>query len=243
MAKFVEKLFKLPLILKILKFLRVIAELWQSNSLQDCNGKVKGNNNLSSKNCKFLPSFCTVSINIRYYSIESRIPVNQIDVNSELEKLRIELNCSQDMAENGSINDSDLMKKETKLKELYYTEEVIRELGIQGKENHELAGREVEHGMKSVRQKTLLRNDVEENAAQALCEKQVLEKSLSGDAEPYKIYTWEEIKSSTLSFSDAMKIGMGAFGTVYKGILHHGVAAVKVLHSSGDHEQAIQARA
>ncbi|KAG0502146.1 hypothetical protein HPP92_002218 [Vanilla planifolia] len=168
-------------------------------------------------------------------SIESRIPVNQIDVNSELEKLRIELNCSQDMAENGSINDSDLMKKETKLKELYYTEEVIRELGIQGKENHELAGREVEHGIKSVRQKTLLRNDVEENAAQALCEKQVLEKSLSGDAEPYKIYTWEEIKSSTLSFSDAMKIGMGAFGTVYKGILHHGVAAVKVLHSSGDH--------
>ncbi|KAG0447618.1 hypothetical protein HPP92_028252 [Vanilla planifolia] len=168
-------------------------------------------------------------------SIESRIPVNQIDVNSELEKLRIELNCSQDMAENGSINDSDLMKKEAKLKELYYTEEVIRELGIQGKENHELAGREVEHGIKSVRQKTLLRNDVEENAAQALCEKQVLEKSLSGDAEPYKIYTWEEIKSSTLSFSDAMKIGMGAFGTVYKGILHHGVAAVKVLHSSGDH--------
>ncbi|CAL9207123.1 unnamed protein product [Musa hybrid cultivar] len=57
-------------------------------------------------------------------------------------------------------------------------------------------------------------------------------RELACSSEPYMKYNWEEIVDATLSFSDALKIGVGANGTVYKGIFHHTVAAVKVLHSS-----------
>ena len=47
----------------------------------------------------------------------------------------------------------------------------------------------------------------------------------------YQEFTWEEISTATSSFSQALKIGEGAYGAVYKCSLHHTVAAVKVLHS------------
>ncbi|RLN12904.1 U-box domain-containing protein 35-like [Panicum miliaceum] len=44
-------------------------------------------------------------------------------------------------------------------------------------------------------------------------------------------YKWEEIQASTSSFSSALMIGKGSYGTVYKAKFHHTVAAVKVLNS------------
>ncbi|CAL9209706.1 U-box domain-containing protein 35-like isoform X1 [Musa acuminata AAA Group] len=71
-----------------------------------------------------------------------------------------------------------------------------------------------------------------ENERHEDSEKQTPERELACSSEPYMKYNWEEIVDATLSFSDALKIGVGANGTVYKGIFHHTVAAVKVLHSS-----------
>lgn len=48
----------------------------------------------------------------------------------------------------------------------------------------------------------------------------------------YQEFTWEEIITATSSFSEDLKIGMGAYGDVYKCNLHHTIAAVKVLHSA-----------
>lgn len=42
--------------------------------------------------------------------------------------------------------------------------------------------------------------------------------------------------SATSSFSEDLKIGMGAYGSVYKCNLHHTTAAVKVLHSEDSHK-------
>lgn len=47
----------------------------------------------------------------------------------------------------------------------------------------------------------------------------------------YNRYTWEEIQASTSSFSNALMIGKGSYGTVYKARFHHTVAAVKLLNS------------
>ena len=47
----------------------------------------------------------------------------------------------------------------------------------------------------------------------------------------YNRYKWEEIQASTSSFSSALMIGKGSYGTVYKAKFHHTVAAVKVLNS------------
>lgn len=48
----------------------------------------------------------------------------------------------------------------------------------------------------------------------------------------YQEFTWEEIITATSSFSEDLKIGMGAYGNVYKCNLHHTITAVKVLHSA-----------
>jgi hypothetical protein len=65
-------------------------------------------------------------------------------------------------------------------------------------------------------------------------EKEKLEKAIAGSVQQYQEITWEEIVSGTLSFSEELKIGMGAYGTVYKCNLHHTTTAVKVLHSKED---------
>ncbi|XP_020592192.1 U-box domain-containing protein 52-like [Phalaenopsis equestris] len=61
-------------------------------------------------------------------------------------------------------------------------------------------------------------------------DKQTLERSISSNNKKYNNYTWEEIESATSSFSDALKLGTGANGTVYKCNFHHEIAAVKILN-------------
>lgn len=120
------------------------------------------------------------------------------------------------------------MMEEAKLKRMEQTEEVNRELTMQGAKRHE-----AEVGdMESVRMEILLSVDAEESAAQTSFENLRFGRAVSSNVEPFKKYTWEEIKSATSSFSDTLKIGMGAIGSVYKGTFHHTVAAVKVLHSN-----------
>lgn len=58
------------------------------------------------------------------------------------------------------------------------------------------------------------------------------ESSLVAPKLQYQEFTWEEIITATSSFSEDLKIGMGAYGAVYKCNLHHTIAAVKVLHSA-----------
>lgn len=63
-------------------------------------------------------------------------------------------------------------------------------------------------------------------------EKQRLESAISSNDKKYNSYTWEEIESATSSFSDALKLGAGANGTVYMCTFHHTIAAVKILNSN-----------
>lgn len=186
-------------------------------------------------------SFVADSLLVDNTAADSTTSVDPIDINSELQKLRIELRHLQDMAEvvqNESIDTSDQlnklnayhMKTEAKFNETEHIEEVIRELTLQETRRHDAAERE-----ESFRNEILLRVDAEENAAGASCENLRLGKAVSSNVEPFKMYTWEEIKSATSSFSDTLKIGMGANGSVYKGTFHHTVAAVKVLHSNEAH--------
>lgn len=80
-----------------------------------------------------------------------------------------------------------------------------------------------------------LMGDTNCNATRASKEKQRLEKSHSINEKQYNTYTWEEIKSATSSFTDKLKIGTGANGTVYKGTFHQTIAAVKILNSNEDY--------
>jgi hypothetical protein len=71
------------------------------------------------------------------------------------------------------------------------------------------------------------------NAIHAANEKEKLEDALNGFMSQYRMFTWDEIVSATSFFSEDLRIGIGAYGMVYKCTLHHPTVAVRILHSNG----------
>ncbi|XP_043716109.1 U-box domain-containing protein 35-like isoform X2 [Telopea speciosissima] len=166
----------------------------------------------------------------------------QVDINFELERLRIELRHAKGMyaiAQQEKVDASrklnDLSKRwkeeAVKVMEVTSKEEEARELARQEKKKHEAATKEAEYIKECAEREALQRKQFEIKANQDAKEKEKLEKALTSPDQPYEIFTWEEIVSATSSFSDDLRIGMGAYGSVYKCCLNYTTAAVKVLHS------------
>ncbi|XP_048228712.1 U-box domain-containing protein 35 isoform X3 [Ricinus communis] len=123
------------------------------------------------------------------------------------------------------------LEEAIKLKEINRREKEAEELARQEKERSEAAIKEAEFIRECTEREASQRQEAELQAIRDAKEKEKLEKALIGKVEQYQKYTWEEIVSATSSFSENLKIGMGAYGTVYRCSLHHTTAAVKVLHS------------
>uniref|UniRef100_A0A2P2LNW3 RING-type E3 ubiquitin transferase n=1 Tax=Rhizophora mucronata TaxID=61149 RepID=A0A2P2LNW3_RHIMU len=123
------------------------------------------------------------------------------------------------------------LEEATKLKEISYREELAREVASQEKERCEAVVREADYIKKCTEREASQRLGAEIKAMRDAKEKEKLENALAGPVHWYQKFTWEEIVSATSSFSENLKIGMGAHGTVYKCSLHHTTGAVKVLHS------------
>ncbi|KAK8946234.1 U-box domain-containing protein 35 [Platanthera guangdongensis] len=66
-------------------------------------------------------------------------------------------------------------------------------------------------------------------------QKRTLVKAPSINENQCNAYTWEEIESATSSFSQELKLGAGANGTVYKGTFTDTIAAVKILNSNEEY--------
>lgn len=128
------------------------------------------------------------------------------------------------------------LEEAAKLKGIHLMEEKALESARQEKEKYEAAKREAEHVRECTEREVLRRREAEFEALRAAKEKDKFENALLGSLQQYQEFTWEEIVSATSSFSENLRIGMGAYGTVYKCSLHHTVAAVKVLRSKGNHE-------
>ncbi|KAL5723952.1 non-specific serine/threonine protein kinase [Ranunculus cassubicifolius] len=167
---------------------------------------------------------------------------SKVDINFALEKLRIELRHARGMyavAQNETINASqeldNLSKSRTeealKLQEMSKREEQARESAREEKERHEATKREAEFLREWADREASERREAEIKAAREVTEKEMFEKVLERPFEPYKKFKWEEIVTATSSFSEDLRIGKGAYGTVYKCTLDHVKAAVKVLHS------------
>ncbi|KAJ4840361.1 hypothetical protein Tsubulata_007633 [Turnera subulata] len=167
---------------------------------------------------------------------------SQVNINFELEKLRIELRhvrgiyaVAQSEAIDASRKLNDISKhrleEATKLKELNDKEETAKELAKKEKERCEAAIREAEYMKACAEKEASQRQAIEIKATRDAKEKEKLQNAIVGAVQQYQKFTWEEIVSATLSFSESLKIGMGAYGTVYKCNLHHTTAAVKILHT------------
>lgn len=162
---------------------------------------------------------------------------SQANLNFELEKLRIELNHVRGMYEMAQSETVDASQKEWKLegekmlKEGKFREEMAKELARQEKEKYEAAKKELELMRDRAEREALRRKAAETKAERDAREREKISNALVDQMQQYQIFTWEEIVSATSSFSESLRMGMGAYGTVYKCSLHHTNVAIKVLHS------------
>ncbi|KAF8054635.1 hypothetical protein N665_1322s0019 [Sinapis alba] len=173
---------------------------------------------------------------------EQSFTSNQINLSFEVDKLNAELRQIQEMcaaAETGIFDASQKLgelnhrrlEEARKLEEVKLKEYEAQELAEKDKQNFEKARRDVESLRKKVEREVAQRRAAERRATRDAQEKEKLDGTLASPQLQYQHFTWEEIVAATSSFSDEMKIGMGACGAVYKCNMHHTTAAVKVLHS------------
>lgn len=127
------------------------------------------------------------------------------------------------------------LEEAKKLKEVKLKVSIAEELARKEDEKYKAARREAEYMKDFAEREASERRHVEMKALRDVKEKEKLENALHGHVQPYQTFTWEEIISATSSFSESYKIGMGAYGTVYKCSLHHTTVAVKILHSKEKH--------
>lgn len=162
-------------------------------------------------------------------------------INFELEKIRIELRhvkgmyaMAQSEATDASEKLNDLYKRRSeeanKLKEIQNMGTKAKQLAIEEKQRYEAVKREAECMKYYIEREAAQRRDAEMIALYESKEKERLERALVGPLKLYREFEWEEIVAATSSFSEELKIGMGAYGSVYKCSLHHTTVAVKVLH-------------
>ncbi|CAN6705489.1 unnamed protein product [Malus baccata var. baccata] len=174
------------------------------------------------------------------YSPESQ--TSQATFNLELEKLRIELRHAKGMYAMAQSETMDASRKiynlnklrleeAVRLKEINSMEEKAIVSATQEKEKYESAKKEADYMRECVKREVAHRREAEMQAMHDAKEKEKLEQALVCPVQQYQKFSWDEIVTSTSSFSEDLKIGMGAYGTVYKGSFHHTTAAVKVLHS------------
>lgn len=117
-----------------------------------------------------------------------------------------------------------------KLRDITLKEGEAKQLAKQEMEKYEATKREAEYVKKCVEREAEQRREAEAKSLQEAKERKKLENALAGSVIQYQKFTWEEIKTATLSFAEDLRVGMGAYGTVYKCSLGHTTAAVKVLH-------------
>ncbi|KAI5062922.1 hypothetical protein GOP47_0021469 [Adiantum capillus-veneris] len=81
-----------------------------------------------------------------------------------------------------------------------------------------------------------LRKQAEERASQDTCARSTALDSLGKKPQGYYEYSFQELQSATMNFSEENKLEEGAYGTVYKGKLRHTTVAIKVLAQDSPHD-------
>ncbi|CAH8280456.1 unnamed protein product [Arabidopsis lyrata] len=186
-------------------------------------------------------SHCASNMSDGLLSVHS-ITDNQVNLNFEIEKLRAELKHVQEMyamAQTETVGASQKLtelnqrrfEESEKLVELKEKEEVAKDTGSKEKQRYNEAMKEAEKVKELMMREALHRREAEIKAERDAREKDKLQASLVSPGIQYQHYTWEEITAATSDFAENLKIGIGAYGTVYKCNLHHTTGAVKVLHA------------
>ncbi|CDY16812.1 BnaA09g05700D [Brassica napus] len=193
------------------------------------------------ENYSFVSHQATSNMSDGLLSIHS-MTGNHVNMSFEIEKLRAELKHVQEMYAMAQIETVDASKKLTELNqqrfeelenlvELEEMEEEAKDTASNEKQRYEDKMKEAEKVKELMMKEALHRREAEIKAELDAKEKDKLQASLVTPGIQYQHYSWEELAAATSDFSEDLKIGVGAYGTVYKCNLHHTTGAVKVLHA------------
>ncbi|KAG8083802.1 hypothetical protein GUJ93_ZPchr0010g10129 [Zizania palustris] len=168
------------------------------------------------------------------------------DVNSEREKLRLELGHIKGVCK--LVQDESICacqhvinlaakrtEEEIRFTEVYSRINKVNEEARQEREKRYAVEAQCRHVKDLAKKEGLQKQILQLRSSKEADKMQRLEKLVELDSKPYSTFTWEEIESATSSFSEALKIGSGSNGTVYKGNLHQTNVAIKVLTSDDSH--------
>ncbi|XP_062200268.1 U-box domain-containing protein 52-like isoform X2 [Phragmites australis] len=168
------------------------------------------------------------------------------DVNCELEKLRLELRhikgvykLVQDESTSASQQIIDLAERRTeeeaRLMEVHSRINSAIEAAREERKHRYTVEAQARHVRDLAKEEAFKKQNLQLRASREADNMQKLQKLLELGGKSYSIFTWEEMESATSSFSEALKIGSGSNGTVYKGNIYQTTVAIKVLNSDDSH--------
>ncbi|KAF8036532.1 hypothetical protein BT93_C2302 [Corymbia citriodora subsp. variegata] len=169
-------------------------------------------------------------------------PIEQSDVQAEIEKLRRELENTIFMYERAceelvhaqnkvQVLSSECGEEARRVNSALQREETLSKIAVEERAKYMEALKEVEDAKSLLAKEGYERQIAELNALKESIEKQKIIDMLLSSDKRYRRYTREELEIATNSFSEANVIGEGAYGKVYKCNLDHTPVAVKVLRS------------
>ncbi|KAL4302377.1 hypothetical protein GQ457_10G018170 [Hibiscus cannabinus] len=162
------------------------------------------------------------------------------DVEAEMRRLKLELKqtmemystaCKEALTAKQKARELQLwkMEEERRLEEARLAEEAALAIAEEEKAKSRAALEAAEAARRIAELESQKRVNAEMKALKEQAEKKKALDALASTDFRYRRYTIEEIEAATEFFSEALKIGEGGYGPVYKGSLDHTPVAIKVL--------------
>lgn len=168
------------------------------------------------------------------------------DIMTELEKLKLELSrirqqyggaFKEAVAAKKKVQELDLQRVEDskKLESAKARVELAIAIAAEEMARRDAAVREAEAAKQIADIESKLRKNAEIIARKKSQDMKKAKKVLVSNDQRYRKYTVEEIDKATNFSSESIKIGEGAYGSVYKCVLDHTTVAIKVLSPDASH--------
>ncbi|XP_029127956.1 U-box domain-containing protein 35 [Cajanus cajan] len=164
----------------------------------------------------------------------------QVDLEMEMRKLKLELRkttekygmaCKEAVIakQKATVLEKFRQEKERNVEEARHAEETALALAEVERQKAKAAMESAEMSQHLAEMEIRKRKEVELRAKQEEKERNKELHDVVCNSIPYRRYKTEELEAATDNFHDALKIGEGGYGPVFRGVIDHTVVAIKAL--------------